>query len=817
MSLWVRMCRDPKSYFLGLPHRETDCTVKFWADEDDEADEPCSEERVHLHFDRILRDWLAKNQPLFWRSNHPLLRGSATQAVGHELAATTLLPGGGAMILSQTEMNPISASFLLACENESQRMSEKFDIKPEDMASVAQNLNHMAVLRCAILRRELLLEEKRFEVDVWIPSTKKEVREIVEEQLYRKIQFIQLEEDGDAKLERLLQGLDKRTYVKREVQARVEGMFPPQKPKYDHMKDVRDKLARQSSRGKLQQYMQKEMHNLVYQKDGIDAANEYMRTHKDISVEEFLQMTEEVRRPIWDEHDAREEEDNRSYYQECKIEYEKYKVNRKIRKAWLETRLLEAVAELDSNVEDAHSIVQDTKLSALLEDKKPAGKTNFVWNEFRKKYCEDTEELEKQLEGIKKSIWTRFRYGMECLPPPKGNPDLVLTQHIDGYDVDTYKLKVADETIDEDEEWCWIKKLPGADDTVTKFKKLQETVKQRKENQKLFHLGNKFVQADYNRRLSQLAKKDQNRFEREYIEAQKNSLPVRQLLLQGEYGGGKCEMCEFVPEDFNTTMKRKWQEYYFYSILLQDKTAEEALRFLEPCLFKGKIPHLSTDRLVQVLGSTDRYKDPSVLDESIRRLCDQEVLLPSSMSEFTELCTQKGLAFICPDCWCQTIQKLGTVVRQGEVQSVIDCCFPTNKRKHASIEDSTGQGAQNEGSKGEKCEQCRTDTPPNQDRKREQREFFFFWRLLNDKSHEVRTQSLEQVRIKNKAQTREGPTRALKGLSAANRRPAECAEIEETIKCAGGTSSWENFKTRAVQTTAGALCADCWFDFCNQK
>ena len=210
---------------------------------------------------------------------------------------------------------------------------------------------------------------------------------------------------------------------------------------------------------------------------------------------------------------------------------------------------------------------------------------------------------------------------------------------------------------------------------------------------------------------------------------------------------------------------------------------------------------------------------------------------------------KKITAYLSPESWKNFLETLGTVDRDGQSMSLIDYFYkqqatavaeetptpaqqapaphvedaatnepPLKKaRKVPYIEDSTTQGEQNEGSKGEKCEQCLSDTPPNQDRKREQREFFFFWRLLNDKSHEVRNQSLEQVRIKNKAQTREGPTRVLKGLSAANRRPAECAEIEETIKCAGGTSSWKNFKTRAVQTTAGALCADCWFDFCNQK
>ena len=217
-----RMWSDPKSYFcLGLPDREKDCTVEFWAGND-----PCNEQRVHLYFDRILRDWLDKNEHLFRRREHPLLGVSATpRAVGQELAATTLLTGEGAIILSGTNMDPISASFLLACKDERERMSEKFDIKREDMDLVAQGLNWEAVLKCAILRRELLLEEKLFEADVWIPSTKKECREIVEEQVYRKIHSIQLKDDGDATLERLLNGIDMSTYVKRKVQKGVKLIF----------------------------------------------------------------------------------------------------------------------------------------------------------------------------------------------------------------------------------------------------------------------------------------------------------------------------------------------------------------------------------------------------------------------------------------------------------------------------------------------------------------------------------------------------------------------------------------------------------------
>ena len=47
-----RMWSAPKSYFcLGLPNRETDCTIEFWGNND-----PCSEKHVHLYFDRILRD-----------------------------------------------------------------------------------------------------------------------------------------------------------------------------------------------------------------------------------------------------------------------------------------------------------------------------------------------------------------------------------------------------------------------------------------------------------------------------------------------------------------------------------------------------------------------------------------------------------------------------------------------------------------------------------------------------------------------------------------------------------------------------------------
>ena len=60
-----------------------------------------------------------------------------------------------------------------------------------------------------------------------------------------------------------------------------------------------------------------------------------------------------------------------------------------------------------------------------------------VWDEFQKKYWKDTEELEKQLQDAKVLLHTKFRYGAGFFHCSPENPNRVLTQSIDGYDVIT--------------------------------------------------------------------------------------------------------------------------------------------------------------------------------------------------------------------------------------------------------------------------------------------------------------------------------------------------------------------------------------------
>ena len=406
-------------------------------------------------------------------------------------------------------------------------------------------------------------------------------------------------------------------------------------------------------------------------------------------------------------------------------------MNRKIRKAWLETRLQEAVAQLDSDVEYAHSIVQDTNLSALLEDKKPAAKTNFVWNEFKDKYWRATEEFEKQLEDTKESIRTKFRWPDHCLPE---NPDLIVSRgsHYGYYDLKTYKLKVADESIDdEDEEWWWIKQVQGADEAVATFKTLQKTVKQRKEKEKSFNLGDKLVRAENNRSLSQLLKQDRNRFEREYNEAEKNSLPARQLLFEGN-------------ESSQTIQDREWQEFYFFSLLLKGRSAQEILPFLEPC--KG-------DFVLQLKGHNKRKPQSSgesILDECVRQLGEEDVLLPSSMKQFKEVCMKKITAYLSPESWKNFLETLGTVDRDGQSMSLIDYFYkqqataphvddaatnepPLKKaRKVPSIEESPAAAAAATAglAPGDYCEQCKMTigsiSAKEKEYKRKCRDLFLF-------------------------------------------------------------------------------------------
>ena len=89
--------------------------------------------------------------------------------------------------------------------------------------STVDNRHSQAVLKCAILRRELQLEDKRFEVDYYIPS-KKHFKEIVEDQLYRKLRHIYLHDGGERYLQQLYKNpkdpkkpLDQHSYVKRDT------------------------------------------------------------------------------------------------------------------------------------------------------------------------------------------------------------------------------------------------------------------------------------------------------------------------------------------------------------------------------------------------------------------------------------------------------------------------------------------------------------------------------------------------------------------------------------------------------------------------
>jgi hypothetical protein len=116
---------------------------------------------------------------------------------------------------------------------------------------------------------------------------------------------------------------------------------------------------------------------------------------------------------------------------------------------------------------------------------------------------------------------------------------------------------------------------------------------------------------------------------------------------------------------------------------------------------------------------------------------------------------------------------------------------------------------------GSQCEVCETPFEGNQDRKREQKQFYFFTVVLA--SCDDRTGQLERRRSRNKAQTVGDCTYGLKGLANALKRPAEPADIEATIQCLNGPMSWAAFTGREVQTQCGTCCPNCWYRFCVEK
>jgi hypothetical protein len=213
-------------YCLGLPDRTKDCTTAFWGNEEMRRT-PCPEHYVHLHFDRIFKAWWTNNEPRFRVASHPLLgnRSPGAEAPGQQLALTALMMDATDLVVAQsTELDAVSHTFRLTCLREQQRIQDKFEIPPENLTSVSRRLHWEAVLKCAILRRELLLEDKRFEVDVWIPRTEKECKTIAREREYRRLRNYQIEL-GSRKLQQLLGGLDKHAYVEQESAEKARGFF----------------------------------------------------------------------------------------------------------------------------------------------------------------------------------------------------------------------------------------------------------------------------------------------------------------------------------------------------------------------------------------------------------------------------------------------------------------------------------------------------------------------------------------------------------------------------------------------------------------
>eukprot|EP01047_Picozoa_sp_COSAG01_P037947 COSAG01_NODE_3048_length_6669_cov_138.195282_9_plen_307_part_00 len=299
---------------------------------------------------------------------------------------------------------------------------------------------------------------------------------------------------------------------------------------------------------------------------------------KEPTVDNYLELMKKYLTEFW-----KPLEENESDRERYLRKYKAYQVNKRIRKAWLERRLQEAESKLDA---DVRSVLQ-SDMCAQLEDRQPTQKTNPVWNAFRQGHLQKTEDLKAQLSDSVENLLEEFQ-----------------VKTLDVYeaaytDLSYFCLQVVDEF--GEKKIYEIKDLPGARAAVDAWKRLKTKIAERKRVEEMFHLGSTLVRSEYALRLSEQTNSSTARYRREYSDAKQNSLPVRLLLLRGQHHGDRCEGCQETFDDLNTSMKRKWQEYYFFSLLLQDKRAEDVLPYLEPCRFKGPIPHLS-GRLVQLRG-----------------------------------------------------------------------------------------------------------------------------------------------------------------------------------------------------------------------
>jgi hypothetical protein len=196
-------------------------------------------------------------------------------------------------------------------------------------------------------------------------------------------------------------------------------------------------------------------------------------------------------------------------------------------------------------------------------------------------------------------------------------------------------------------------------------------------------------------------------------------------------------------------------------------------------------------------------KDASVLNATIKRLTQDRAFIFKTIEQWLALTLSYDTGAVSHDAFQNFL--CGCVVDGYDslLEKVPPAAIPGAAAAPSPLYGKYG---------GSHCEVCEISFQGNADRKREQRQFYFFRVMLDSCSD--REEHLETRRVKNKGQTVGEATYALSGLTEALKKPPQTEAIEATIEAVNGPMSWAAFLERDTQVRCGVCCPDCWYRFC---
>lgn len=280
-----------------------------------------------------------------------------------------------------------------------------------------------------------------------------------------------------------------------------------------------------------------------------------------------------------------------------------------------------------------------------------------------------------------------------------------------------------------------------------------------------------------------------------------------------QYSAFRCTCCDYaslLKMEYTAHHKRMCELNYFQYLLLR-RCPGGCTRFgdyLERAVAAPTFWSHHGERVAFHIKGMHAYltsKDASVLNATIKELARKQTFTIRSPEQWTDLTRSYDTGAVSHDAFQSFLAK---TKEQYDLllEKVPPAAMPGAAAAAPPLFGKYG---------GSQCEVCETPFEGNQDRKREQKQFYFFTVVLA--SCDDRTGQLERRRSRNKAQTVGDCTYGLKGLANALKRPAEPADIEATIQCLNGPMSWAAFTGREVQTQCSTCCPDCWYRFCVEK